>query len=72
MGKNIYLELLEYIVTYGILPTSQSGSRRSFTTALINLTDDISRALERKLCVILIWLEFSKAFDEINIKLLCA
>lgn len=43
----------------------------STTSALLKITHDISRALDKKLVAILLLLDFSKAFDSVNHHLLC-
>jgi hypothetical protein len=51
----------------------QSGFRlgHSTTTALLKVTDDIAKDLDRNLISILVLLDFSKAFDAVYFKLLC-
>ena len=49
-------------------PETQSGFRsgHSCSTALLNVTDSILRALDEGLCTILVLLDYSKAFDTLN------
>jgi Reverse transcriptase (RNA-dependent DNA polymerase) len=56
-----------------LLNRYQSGFRpgHSTTTALLKITDDISLELDRNFISILTLLDFSKAFDSVNFKLLC-
>jgi Reverse transcriptase (RNA-dependent DNA polymerase) len=67
----------DQIVTFcnerNLLNRFQSGYRsgHSTTTALLKITDDISIELDRKFITILALLDFSKAFDTVNYKLLC-
>jgi Reverse transcriptase (RNA-dependent DNA polymerase) len=67
----------DQIVTFcnerGLLNRLQSGFRagHSTTTALLKITDDISKELDRNLVTILLLLDFFKAFDTVNFKLLC-
>jgi Reverse transcriptase (RNA-dependent DNA polymerase) len=57
----------------GLLNHYQSGFRsgHSTTTALLKITDDIGMDLDNNLMSILVLLDFSKAFDTVNFKLLC-
>jgi hypothetical protein len=57
----------------GLFNPLQSGFRpgHSTTTALLKITDDILVELDRKFQTILVLLDFSKAFDTVNFKLLC-
>ena len=67
----------EQIVSFcnerSLLNRYQSGFRpgHSTITALLKITDDISKDLDRKFVSILTLLDFSKAFDTVNFKLLC-
>lgn len=67
-------QLEEYLNSNKIIPSHQSGFRsgHSTTTALINISDNILKALDEKLAVISVFLDFSKAFDRVNHALLCA
>nr|CAH7755416.1 unnamed protein product [Callosobruchus chinensis] len=57
-----------------ILPSHQSGFRKghSTTTALARVCDDILRGMDNKQATVLVLLDFSKAFDTLNHKLLIA
>lgn len=57
-----------------LIPEQQSGFRsgHSCTTALLHISDEIFEATDRKEHTALILLDFSKAFDTINHKLLLA
>lgn len=61
-------QLTNFLNTYNILPSSQSGFRKlhSTTTALLTITDDILRAWDKNQCSCLILLDYSKAFDTIS------
>lgn len=65
-------QLTTYSNLNKILPACQSGFRKchSTTTALLQVNDDIFRAWDSNLCTCLILLDFSKAFDTIEHKLL--
>lgn len=67
-------QLRSHILNYNILPDVQSGFRplHSCETALLNVTDDILRATDRKQVTILVLIDFSKAFDTLNHELLFA
>lgn len=69
-----YLQLSNHLISNNILASEQSGFRKdhSTTTALLNLTDNIIRALDKKLSVLLVALDYSKAFDLIDHDLLLA
>jgi Reverse transcriptase (RNA-dependent DNA polymerase) len=77
LSKALEKIMKDQIVTFcnerGLLNRLQSGFRagHSTTTALLKITDDISKELDRNLVTILLLLDFSKAFDTVNFKLLC-
>jgi hypothetical protein len=56
-----------------LLNQYQSGFRagHSTTTALLKIADDIGKELDRNFISVLVLLDFSKAFDTVNFKLLC-
>lgn len=62
---------MEYLIVNKLLATQQSGFRTSHstTTALLKISDDIKRALNRKMTAVI--LDFTKAFDSVVHKLLC-
>lgn len=72
--KVLYSQLFHFCVSNGIIPDSQCGFRKDFSTsvALVGITDDIMRAIDRKLNTILVLLDFSKAFDTLHHDLLFA
>lgn len=72
--KVIAEQLNIYLDKYTILPTNQSGFRKKYScaTALLGVTDDIFSALDSNKLLILILLDFSKAFDTVNYDLLFA
>ena len=72
LEKILYNQLMTYIVANNILPIEQSGFRAGFscTTALMNIVDDIVRATDKGKATILCLLDYSKAFDRIDHRLL--
>ena len=70
--KLVKAQIGEYISNRELLFGFQSGFRpgHSTSTALLKITDDVTRAMDRKLCSILVLLDFSKAFDTVSHKLL--
>ncbi|CAH0559663.1 unnamed protein product [Brassicogethes aeneus] len=74
LEKLIYQQIRNHLDTFNILPPIQSGfrSRYSCTTALLKVTDDILQDLDSNNMAALILLDYSKAFDLINHKLLLA
>lgn len=74
LERVVYVQLSQYLIKNNILPVHQSGFREghSTTTALLSITDNIARALDKKLAAILIALDYSKAFDVIDHDLLVA
>jgi hypothetical protein len=65
---------MTFLEGHKIIPICQSGFRKrhSTPTALINVFDDILRALDKGMMTLLILLDFSKAFDTISHNLLIA
>lgn len=65
-------QLNDYLTRNALLSPLQSGYRKncSTTTALIKIENDIKSALDKRNLSILVLLDFSKAFDSINHKLL--
>lgn len=70
----LHNQIYEFTVLYKILSDSQCGFRKGFSTAsaLAVVTDEILSALDKGLVSVLVLLDFSKAFDTINHKLICA
>nr|CAI5855583.1 unnamed protein product [Callosobruchus analis] len=56
----IYVQLYEYVTTKGILPETQSGFRKEYSTtsALLNVSDFIIRSLDAGLAAALVLLDF--------------
>ena len=75
-SKNIERIMADQINTFlnanTILPSTQSGfrHRHSTTTALLGVTDDLFRAFDKILCSCLVLLDYSKAFDTIDHRVL--
>ena len=65
-------QMVEYLVRHCLLDTNQSAYKEfhSTTTALVKITDDILESMEDSELTILIFLDFSKAFDTVNKRLL--
>lgn len=72
MERVVYLQVIDYLETNNILPHVQSGFRkgRSTSTALLDVTNNILEAQDAGLGTLLVLLDFSRAFDTINISLL--
>jgi hypothetical protein len=66
-------QMVCFLKSVGALDVFQSGFRsgHSTVTALLNITDDIHGYLDRGLFVVLVLLDFSKAFDSVDHDLLC-
>ena len=65
-------QLVEFLTMHDKLSTYQSGNRKmhSTETALINVTDNILKAIDEKSASLLVLLDMSKAFDSLNHNLL--
>lgn len=72
LEKEVDSQLRAHVTKYNLLPELQSGFRplHSCETALLNITDDILRATDRKQATVLVLIDFSKAFDTLNHELL--
>lgn len=72
--KIVCMQLTTYLETHNILPEHQSGFRKAHGTAaaLSAVTDDILSASDNGNGSILVLLDFSRAFDCINIELMLA
>lgn len=70
----VFRQISSYVLENKIIPEHQSGFRKfhSASTSLLNITDNIIRALDKKLSTVLVSLDLSKAFDSINHDLMCA
>ena len=65
-------QFVEFLTMHDKLSTYQSGNRKihSTETALINVTDNILKAIDEKSASLLVLLDMSKAFDILNHNLL--
>lgn len=70
----LYDQVYNYFILNKLLPDSQCGFRKGYstTTALAVVTNDLLEAFDKGLVSVLVLLDFSKAFDTINHKLICA
>lgn len=74
LEKVIYKQLIQFLEKENKIPDIQSGFRRnrSTTTALLSITDDILRNIDKSEVTSLVLLDFSRAFDTLNHELLLA
>lgn len=72
--KLIHKNLSEYFYDNDILTKSQYGFRAGHSTlhALINATDNLYKSIDKNMHTLGIFIDFSKAFDTINHKILCS
>lgn len=72
LEKILQTQILHYLESNKMLSSYQSAYRtnHSSITALLNISDDIRRAINDKQACTLVLLDFSKAFDKIDHKLL--
>ena len=72
--KIVNIQIVQYLVKYDLLDPYQSAYKKnhSTTTALLKLNEDIFEALDDSEITLLVLLDFSKAFDTVNHKLLLA
>ena len=61
-------QFVKFLTTYDKLSTYQSGNRKmhSTETALINVTDNLLKAIDEKSASLLVLLDMSKAFDSLS------
>lgn len=74
LERAVYEQVVKYVELNGILPSHQSGFRRGrgTVTALLDVTDNILADQDNGLATLLVLLDYSRAFDSINIPLLLA
>lgn len=74
LEKVVSSQVTKYLEDHNILPDMQSGFRkgRGTNTALLDVTDNILAAQDEGMGTILVLLDFSRAFDSIDISLLLA
>ena len=72
--KIVANQMKEYLINNNLLDKYQSAYRalHSTTTALIDITDNIYKSMDNSLITILVLLDYSKAFDCANHKLIIA
>ena len=72
--KAAAFQIIEYLHRKSLQDPKQSAYRRNYgtTTALLKITDDIYNALDDGELTLLVLLDYSKAFDTINHRILCA
>lgn len=70
--KVIYYQMTIFLEENNILPETQSGFRPGFscTTALAAINDDIIKATDEGMYTFLVLLDYTRAFDTVNHKLL--
>ena len=70
----VYNQLTSFLLKHGLLPEFESGfsSNHSTTTAMLFVKDDILAASDAGKATALVLLDYSKAFDCLNISLLLA
>lgn len=66
--KVVNEQLIEFSINRKLLPITQSGFRakHSTTTALLHVCDDIFKALDQAKTMLLVLLDFSRAFDTLD------
>ena len=74
LEKLVARQMVEYLKATGYLDNLQSAYKQSHSTitALLNVTDDIYEALENSELTFLVLLDYSKAFDCANHRLILA
>jgi hypothetical protein len=72
LERVVHEQLSQYVNDNNILPATQSGFRSSYSTstALLHITDDIFNAVDQHKLTCLVLLDYSKAFDTIDHKIL--
>ena len=74
LEKVMFGQMYEFLNSNDILPAFQTGFRKFYSTsmALAQVTDDMLLATDNNKVSVLVVLDFSKAFDTINHKLMCS
>ena len=72
LEKAVYAQLERHLVTYDLLPASQSAYRKmhSTETSLLKLNNDILSAINNGRSTLLVTLDISSAFDTVNHQML--
>lgn len=70
--KTVHNQLCSYLQVNGRLTKTQSGNKKlhSTETSLIETTDTILKAIDKKMLTVAVFLDMSKAFDSVNHELL--
>ncbi|XP_045541842.1 uncharacterized protein LOC106718371 [Papilio machaon] len=74
LEKVVLVQVLKYLENKNIIPKLQSGFRKAHgtETALLQVTDDLTEASDMGLSSIMVLLDYSRAFDCLEPKLLLA
>lgn len=74
LERIVYLQLLDFTTRYDLLPCRQSGFRakHSTMTVLVDVVDEYIKAIDQSKVTTTVLLDYSKAFDCLNHKLLLA
>ena len=72
LEKIVHKQVTEFMNAHNLFTLNQSGFRKghSTETALLKVTDDIRRAIDKRLLTLLLLLDLSKAFDCVHHELL--
>ncbi|KAJ4431967.1 hypothetical protein ANN_20576 [Periplaneta americana] len=72
LERIIHKQLSDYLIEFNLLDPLQSGFRNghSTSTALLNVTEDIRAAMDKRQATVLVLLDYSKAFDSVDFDLL--
>jgi hypothetical protein len=72
LEKIVHKQVTEFMNEHNLFTLNQSGFRKghSTETALLKVTDDIRRAIDKRLLTLLLLLDLSKAFDCVHHELL--
>ena len=74
LEKAANIQIVAYLLKHDLLDPYQSAYRKNHSTftALLKITDDILDSIDDSKITLLIFLDFSKAFDTVNHKILLA
>lgn len=74
MERLMFNQMMSHSNSYNIIPSNQSGFRvgHSTTSAILKVNDDIVRGYDQGKITALVLLDYSKAFDTMNHRLLLA
>jgi Reverse transcriptase (RNA-dependent DNA polymerase). len=72
LEKVMEMQITAFLNANNVLPEKQSGFRRGYScsTALSDLTDDIFKSRDNSEAMVLVLLDYSKAFDTLNYDIL--